>query len=47
VDVDLTQPRTEKTRALPRFFELVTRVREYLAEDPDLAVGAGPASPAR
>ncbi|HMH51109.1 MAG TPA: ABC transporter ATP-binding protein [Candidatus Acidoferrum sp.] len=30
LDVDLPQPRTEGTRALPRFFELVTAVREAL-----------------
>jgi len=41
VEVDLPRPRTEKTRALPRFFELVTAVREHLVEDPGLAaVGA-------
>jgi NitT/TauT family transport system ATP-binding protein len=40
VDVDLPRPRSEKTRALPRFFELVTTVREHLVEDPALA-GAG------
>jgi NitT/TauT family transport system ATP-binding protein len=37
VDVDLPRPRSEKTRALPRFFELVTTVREHLVEDPALA----------
>jgi NitT/TauT family transport system ATP-binding protein len=37
VDVDLPRPRSEKTRALPRFFELVTTVRESLVEDPALA----------
>ena len=31
VDVDLAQPRTSTTREEPRFFELVTRVREQLA----------------
>jgi NitT/TauT family transport system ATP-binding protein len=41
VDVDLPRPRTEKTRALARFFELVTTVREHLVEDPALAAGAG------
>jgi NitT/TauT family transport system ATP-binding protein len=30
VDVDLPRPRTGATRALPRFFELVTAVRESL-----------------
>src|SRR5262249_35354081 len=42
VDVDLPRPRSEKTRTLPRFFELVTAVREHLVEDPALAGGAGP-----
>jgi NitT/TauT family transport system ATP-binding protein len=42
VDVDLPQPRSEKTRALPRFFELVTLVREHLVEDPALTAGQGP-----
>jgi NitT/TauT family transport system ATP-binding protein len=37
VDVDLPRPRDEKTRARPRFFELVTTVREHLVEDPALA----------
>jgi hypothetical protein len=37
VDVDLPQPRGEKTRALSRFFELITIVREHLVEDPALA----------
>ncbi|MBA3734221.1 MAG: ABC transporter ATP-binding protein [Actinobacteria bacterium] len=31
VDVDLEQPRTNATRESPRFFELVTQVREQLA----------------
>jgi NitT/TauT family transport system ATP-binding protein len=47
VDVDLSRPRNEKTRAQPRFFELVTTVREHLAEDPALAAEAGGASGAR
>jgi len=42
VDVDLPRPRDEKTRARPRFFELVTTVREHLVEDPALAAGVGP-----
>jgi len=42
VDVDLPRPRSDKTRTLPRFFELVTAVREHLVEDPALAGGAGP-----
>lgn len=40
VTIDLPRPRTAQTRALPRFFELVTRVREGLREDP--AVTASP-----
>ncbi len=32
VEVDLPRPRTDKTRALPRFFELITTVRESLRE---------------
>jgi NitT/TauT family transport system ATP-binding protein len=31
IDVDLPQPRTAETREEPRFFELVTQVREALA----------------
>jgi NitT/TauT family transport system ATP-binding protein len=31
IDVDLPQPRTSATREEPRFFELVTQVREQLA----------------
>jgi NitT/TauT family transport system ATP-binding protein len=31
VDVDLAQPRTTETREDPRFFELITEVREHLA----------------
>jgi NitT/TauT family transport system ATP-binding protein len=42
VDVDLPRPRSEKTRALPRFFELITTVREYLVEDPALTGASGP-----
>jgi NitT/TauT family transport system ATP-binding protein len=45
VAVDLPQPRGERTRALPRFFELVTAVREHLVEDPALAAADG--GPAR
>ena len=30
VDIDLPQPRTAETREHPRFFELVTEVREAL-----------------
>ena len=33
VEVDLPRPRTDQTRALPRFFELVTIVREGLQKD--------------
>jgi NitT/TauT family transport system ATP-binding protein len=39
VDIDLPRPRLDKIRALPRFFELVTTVRESLREDPALAAG--------
>ena len=47
VDIDLPRPRSEKTRALPRFFELVTTVREHLVEDPTLATApVGPRGPA-
>ena len=47
VDIDLPRPRSEKTRALPRFFELVTTVREHLVEDPALATApVGPRGPA-
>ena len=34
VTIDLPRPRTAHTRAAPRFFELVTQVREGLREDP-------------
>jgi len=30
IEIDLPQPRTAATREEPRFFELVTRVREAL-----------------
>jgi NitT/TauT family transport system ATP-binding protein len=40
VPVDLPCPRVDATRAHPRFFELVTTVRESLREDPRLAGGA-------
>jgi NitT/TauT family transport system ATP-binding protein len=33
VDVDLPHPRDETTRALPRFFELVTTIRQRLRAD--------------
>jgi len=39
VTVDLPHPRSDKTRALPRFFELVTEVRQSLREDPGRADG--------
>src|SRR6266481_4830206 len=39
VDIDLPRPRLDKIRAHPRFFELVTTVRESLREDPALAAG--------
>ena len=40
VAVDLPRPRVDKTRAHPRFFELVTTVRQSLREDPGLAGAA-------
>jgi NitT/TauT family transport system ATP-binding protein len=40
VSVDLPRPRIDKTRAHPRFFELVTTVRQSLREDPGLAGAA-------
>jgi NitT/TauT family transport system ATP-binding protein len=45
VEVDLPHPRTVQTREEPRFFELVTEVREHLAGrgtqlEPELAEGA-------
>ncbi len=39
VTIDLPRPRTAQTRAAPRFFELVTRVREGLREDPAVTAG--------
>jgi NitT/TauT family transport system ATP-binding protein len=47
VEVDLPRPRSETTRALPRFFELVTTVREHLVGDPALAVASGGPAGAR
>jgi len=44
VTVDLPRPRTDKTRGLPRFFELVTEVRQSLREDPGLS-GRPPGGP--
>jgi NitT/TauT family transport system ATP-binding protein len=38
VDVDLPYPRTVETREEPRFFELVTQVRELLRHGSDAAV---------
>jgi NitT/TauT family transport system ATP-binding protein len=40
VDIDLPRPRTEKTRTQPRFFDLVTTVRDSLREDPGVAAAA-------
>jgi NitT/TauT family transport system ATP-binding protein len=37
--IDLPRPRTAQTRLVPRFFELVTAVREGLREDPAVAAG--------
>ena len=43
VPIDLPRPRDDTTRAAPRFFELVTAVRESLREDPALtAADAAP-----
>src|SRR2546426_5072262 len=39
VTVDLSRPRVDETRAQPRFFELVTTVRQSLREDPGLVGG--------
>ena len=47
VTIELPRPRTDKTRAHSRFFELVTRVRESLREDPALAGGEAPPGGAR
>jgi NitT/TauT family transport system ATP-binding protein len=44
VPVDLPRPRADKTRARPRFFELVTTVRQSLRQDP--ALTSGDAQPA-
>jgi NitT/TauT family transport system ATP-binding protein len=43
VEIDLPRPRTDQTRTLPRFFELVTTVREGLHKGATL----GAARPAR
>jgi NitT/TauT family transport system ATP-binding protein len=40
VTIDLPRPRTAHTRATPRFFDLVTQVREGLREDPAVAANA-------
>jgi len=49
IEIDLQQPRTAATREEPRFFELVTRVREalHLGSDLDrkLAAPAAEAQP--
>jgi len=42
VPIDLPRPRLDKVRGEPRFFELVTAVRESLREDPALAAGNAP-----
>jgi NitT/TauT family transport system ATP-binding protein len=39
VTIDLPRPRTAHTRATPRFFDLVTQVREGLREDPAVTGG--------
>jgi NitT/TauT family transport system ATP-binding protein len=43
IPIDLPQPRTASTREEPRFFELVTRVREALHLGHDLDRAASPA----
>jgi NitT/TauT family transport system ATP-binding protein len=43
VDIDLPQPRTADTREEPRFFELVTEVRDRLREGGLDEEGTGPA----
>jgi NitT/TauT family transport system ATP-binding protein len=43
VEIDLPRPRVDKTRALPRFFDLVTTVRDSLRQDS----GLGPTGPGR
>jgi NitT/TauT family transport system ATP-binding protein len=40
IEVDLPQPRTAMTREEPRYFELVTVVREALAHGPSRSAGA-------
>jgi NitT/TauT family transport system ATP-binding protein len=42
VEVDLPQPRTVDTRESPRYFELVTEVREALRHHDDETLPAGP-----
>jgi NitT/TauT family transport system ATP-binding protein len=41
VEVDLPRPRDETTRALPRFFELITTVRAHLGGNPGRAATPG------
>ncbi len=43
VEVDLAQPRTVETRDSPRYFELVSEVREALRQDDAESGSAGPA----
>jgi len=48
IEIDLPQPRAFETRELPRYFELVTEVREALrGRDGDLPAGPDDAGPAR
>jgi NitT/TauT family transport system ATP-binding protein len=47
VDVDLPRPRSEDTREDPRYFELVTEVRETLRHRDDGDDRAGVASATR
>jgi NitT/TauT family transport system ATP-binding protein len=44
ISIDLAQPRTASTREVPRFFELVTQVREALHLGSDLDRDAPPAA---
>jgi NitT/TauT family transport system ATP-binding protein len=47
IDVDLPRPRTEETRESPRYFELVTAVREALRHRDEGSGAAGVASSMR
>jgi len=47
IDIDLARPRSEETRESPRYFELVTQVRETLRQRDGDAPSAGVASTTR